>query len=187
MGRNPDPTVIVFGFLDHIHDIIYIYDAHFANNQVPAEYAPFIRGKSINNQIRTILPSDAARLGYNELTSAKEELMKLGLPIVEEPFKNPDGSLAIDVGIVTILGRMKLGKLKFAKNSASIEKGIREMEYYHTQRPKSQPWGEPKYCGSDHFIDALRYLVMSIEKHGYTIGNQGAWQDAAANYYVATY
>lgn len=160
-GRNPDPTVIIWMYLDPRTDTIVVYDEHVARNQTPIEYTPHIlaRGKDIP----LAWPPDGKRKGYTETESVISELTnKYGINTVAESFTNPDGSRGIDYGLQWIIQRIRLGKFKISAHCRTL---IEEMRQYHTEVTGN---GKVTFRGSDHAIDAMRYGALSIERWGAT-------------------
>ena len=159
-GRSPDPTAIVWCAWDRDNDIVFIYDCHRAANQTPLEYHAALVAR--NKSIPLAYPRDGKRKGYTETSSVVDELRyTYEINLLPEPFTNPDGGNSIDYGLQWMLQRLRTNRLKISRHLVPL---IREMENYHTDR--SGPFGKLAFRGSDHFIDAARYALMSMDRFG---------------------
>lgn len=147
------PTAASWCAYDADRDIVFIYDEYREKNALPAVHAAAIRGRG--KEIPVVYPRDAFQTekGTGKAVSQHYEDAGLNLSI---QFKNPDGSISIEVGLLEMYQRMKTGRLKVFSNCTTW---LDEFRMYHRKDGRVVQ----KY---DDLMDASRYCATSVSRFG---------------------
>lgn len=139
------PTAVVFGAHDTNNDVLYIYAEYAVSECTPQQHA--------NNLLRLgvdWMPGVYDPAGKQSQQSNGEQLVQL--------YKNAgmNNMTAADndrqLGILTVLQRMRAGQLKIFSGCKKIRSEIQKYAYDEKGVP---------YKKNDDLLDAARYLVMS--------------------------
>jgi hypothetical protein len=139
-------TAVVFGAYDPENDIAYIYDAYKRGQAEPDVHASAIR-KRYPGGFKLTGCIDPASSGSGQADG--KQLMLLyrqeGLRLV--PAEN-----AVEAGIAAVYSRLSTGRLKIARHLSDI------FDEYRIYRRNENGKIVKEH---DHYMDALRYYVMS--------------------------
>lgn len=137
-------TAAVFGAVDPDTDVLYIYGEHYVEHQPPEVHAARIKAVAQDWMIGAIDP--ASKTSSKDGTSFLSDYRRLGLKLKE-------ANNAVDAGIMKVQSMLAQGKLKFFPSTPNLQN-----EYLLYRRDEGKIVKE-----DDHAIDALRYLVMSLQ------------------------
>ncbi len=146
-GWNPSPTAVLFAAHDRDNDIIYLYDEYSDTEKTPAEhiYQLSQKGYNIANLVGVYDP--AGKISSQQDGKNLVELYrKSGVHFLHKADNSKEK------GLMAVLERMQHGRLKIFKNCT---KTLKELRMYARDEN-----GIPKK-GNDHFMDAMRYIVIS--------------------------
>jgi hypothetical protein len=139
-------TAIVFGAYDPDHDIAYIYDGYKRGQAEPEVHAAAVRKRYPNKFTLPGTVDPAARAsGQSDGRKLLELYRKEGLRLV--PADN-----AREAGIQEVYSRLSTGRLKIAKHLTDIFDEYRLYRRDELGRIVKE---------NDHYMDALRYYVMT--------------------------
>lgn len=139
-------TAAIWGAWDRESDIIYVYSEHYRGQAEPSVHAAAIkaRGKWIKGAI------DTAARGRSQADGKK--LFDL---YEDEGLKLENAKKAVEAGLLEVYQRLSTGRLKIF---TSLNYLLSEYRIYRRDE-KGQIVKE-----NDHALDALRYLVMTINE-----------------------
>lgn len=138
-------TAAIFGALDPDTDTLYIYHEHYVDHQPPEVHAARIKGLAADWMPGAIDPA----AGKSKDAYGKDLLdmyRRLGLRVREA-----DNS--VEAGILKVSSMLTQGKLKIFPGCYNLQN-----EYLTYHRDGGRIVKE-----NDHALDALRYLVMSLQ------------------------
>lgn len=158
-----DPTTWVSGAYDPKGDVIYLYDSYGQTRESPIYHSDAISNKEYGEEIPIMFPHDGNVHDKNSGDTWAEIYRQHGLNILYDTFTNKPppgkdkGGLSIETGVTECLQRFQTGRLKINKNLYEL---LRELREYHRKD------GKPAPKQNDHYLDAMRYMVNSIERFG---------------------
>lgn len=156
-GRGEHPQAMVWGALDPVNDVLYIYDAIKTTGKTVAENASII--KNHGAWIPCAWPHDLMResgVGDEKKTEGykyKELYEKEGVTLTGEFAKTKDGSNKVEVGIIEVRQRMFEGRFKVAKYLSEWWKEKQIYRYGEDNKPIKE---------KDDLMDATRYLTIML-------------------------
>ena len=156
-GRGEHPQAMVWGALDCVNDVLYIYDAIKTTGKTVAENASII--KAHGDWIPCAYPHDLNRetgVGDEKKTEGykyKELYVKEGVTLTPEFAKTKDGSNKVEVGIIEVRQRMIDGRFKVAKHLSEWFKEKQIYRYGDDNKPVKE---------KDDLMDATRYLTIML-------------------------
>jgi phage terminase large subunit-like protein len=147
------PFAAVFVAYDADKDIIYVYDCFKVKREVPTQHTHRINSKL--NKIRCIYPHDAESAQKGSGDTLKTLYVSAGLNMYQ-PFKNPDGSIYVEPGLLEMETRMREGRFKVFE---SLTEWFKEYRIYHRKNGKIVK-------NNDDIIDATRYASIMVQRYG---------------------
>ena len=156
-GRGEHPQAMVWGALDCVNDVLYIYDAIKTTGKTVAENASII--KAHGAWIPCAYPHDLNRetgVGDEKKTEGykyKELYVKEGVTLTPEFAKTKDGSNKVEVGLIEVRQRMIDGRFKVAKHLSEWFKEKQIYRYGDDNKPVKE---------KDDLMDATRYLTIML-------------------------
>ncbi|PCI78518.1 hypothetical protein COB21_00525 [Candidatus Aerophobetes bacterium] len=150
-GWNPSPTAVLFAAHDRDNDIVYLYDEYSDTEKTPAEhiYQLSQKGYNIANLVGVYDP--AGKISSQQDGQNLVEIYRQGGVHFLHKADN-----SREKGLMAVLERMHSGRLKIFK---TCTKTLKELRMYTRDEN-----GIPKK-GNDHFMDAMRYIVISGLKY----------------------
>lgn len=146
-------TSVVVGAYDKNTDILYIYDCYkegaaHGTGRTPAEH--MVNMPKVVREVKGVCDPSGGSTSQASGERAIDQYREEGLDIV--PANN-----SVEAGILSVLDRMKSGRLKVA-DTPNMEKWWKEFRNYARNRTST---GKINYSKNDHIMDAMRYLVFS--------------------------
>jgi hypothetical protein len=137
-------TAVVFGAWDRENDVIYVYSEHKQGESEPIIHAQAIKARG--EWLRGVI--DPASRGRSQIDGNNlfQLYKKEGLHIY--PADN-----AVEAGIYEVWQRLSTGRLRIFNSCTGL---IKELGLYHRDA-KGRIVKK-----NDHLLDALRYLLMSM-------------------------
>jgi len=156
------PTVVVFAHLDHA-GTLWVAHEYIRSGVSLDEHADAIRDAPISPEWIGVDPA-ARQRGFQTGISDAAALRKRGLTIRDTRVPIHDGLTLIRARLRPAHGPPTLMVHR------SCEHLIRCLESYHY--PKGDPFSTtPEKDGSDHAVDALRYMIQNLD-HAYTTSRE---------------
>lgn len=156
-GRGEHPQAMVWGALDTVNDVLYIYDAIKTVNKTVADNASII--KRHGEWIPCAYPHDLNRdsgVGDEKKTEGykyKELYQKEGVKLTPEFAQTKDHSNKVEVGIIEMRQRMIEGRFKVASTLSEWFKEKQIYRYGDDNKPVKE---------KDDLMDATRYLTIML-------------------------
>lgn len=147
------PTAACFVAYDPDRDIIFIYDEYRETNALPAIHAASIKAKG--KDIPVVYPRDAFQTEKGTGKQVADYYRDAGLEL-DHQFKNPDGTIHIEPGLLDMLQRMQTGRLKVFRHCTQW---LEEFRLYHRKDGKLVQ-------KHDDLMDASRYACCSVTRFG---------------------
>jgi phage terminase large subunit-like protein len=143
-GWNPSPTAALFGAYDRDNDVLYFYQEYGDTEKTPSHHAAKIWDMG-GKWIPGVCDPAGKMSSLNDGSKLIDMYRAKGLRL--SPADN-----AREEGIMKVLERMNRGGLKIFD---TLHKTIAELRMYARDEN-----GNP-IKGNDHFMDCMRYIVMS--------------------------
>jgi hypothetical protein len=143
-GWNPSPTAALFGAYDRDNDVLYFYQEYGDTEKTPSHHAAKIWDRG-GKWIPGVCDPAGKMSSLNDGSKLIDMYRAKGLRL--SPADN-----AREEGIMKVLERMNRGGLKIFD---TLHKTIAEFRMYARDEN-----GNP-IKGNDHFMDCMRYIVMS--------------------------
>ena len=156
-GRGEHPQAMVWGALDPVNDVLYVYDAIKTVHKTVAENASII--KAHGAWIPCAYPHDLNRdsgVGDEKKTEGykyKELYIKEGVNLTPEHAQTKDHSTKVEVGIIEVRQRMYEGRIKIARHLSEWWKEKQIYRYGDDNKPIKE---------KDDLMDATRYLTIML-------------------------
>jgi len=158
-GWNPSPTASVFFAHDRDNDMVYAYAEYGATNLTPQQHSVELMNQDAHWMHGVYDPA-----GRSSLQNSGMNLVSL---YRQSGIKNlSPANNKVELGIQTVLQRMQKEKLKIFK---TLNKTLTELRMYSRDED-----GIVKK-GNDHFMDCIRYGIMSGIPLG-TTRNPSKWE-----------
>lgn len=139
-------TAVVFGAHEPDTDVVYIYDAYKRQKAEPAVHASAIRSRYPQGQVlRGVIDPAARGRGQGDGKQLIQVYRKEGLKII--PADN-----AKEAGIEAVRARLASGRLKIASHLSDF------FDEYRLYRRDEKGRVVKEH---DHYMDALRYFIMT--------------------------
>jgi phage terminase large subunit-like protein len=152
------PTAAAFVAYDPDRDTIFIYDEYRKTDALPAVHAAAIRARG--NDIQVVYPRDAFQTEKGTGKQVADYYREAGLELNIQ-FKNPDGSISIEPGLLDMYQRMQTGRLKVFSHCTQW---LEEFRVYHRKDGKLVQ-------KHDDLMDASRYACVCVPRYGAVGGN----------------
>ena len=156
-GRGEHPQAMVWGALDPVNDVLYIYDAVKTTHKTVAENASIIKRHGdwipccwphdLNRETGVADPKKTEGYKYKELYEQE------GVNLTAEFSKNKDGSNKVEVGLIEVRQRMLDGRFKVSKYLSEWWKEKDIYRYGDDNKPIKE---------KDDLMDATRYLTIML-------------------------
>ncbi|CAK1924913.1 phage terminase large subunit [Vibrio crassostreae] len=171
------PTVWSKLAYDQQNDIIYLVFQQGFIDQTPDQISPVI--KALSGGVKTVWPQDGNVAEKGSGDSVRQMYERNGVVMHYTSFKNPDGSILVEIGCTEILSRMTSGRFKVFK---SCKLFVQDAQNYHRDDD-----GKINKKGYDpDYIDSARYGAMSIQRYGVTaieaMSNPSGWLSQTSLY-----
>lgn len=165
-----DATAFILGYKDPDTGVYYIHDYFGLDVEGGPRDAAAAAELLLQHPMRgapVIIPSDESAKAKSGQTQGKH-LQRMGFNVRTDPFRNP---------VDTQLNVKRFGLSATAERYNDIERGLIEMNYLFRngklkinkhlwklfREMRSYSYSEKGgYAGSDHFIDASRYCILSL-------------------------
>jgi hypothetical protein len=147
MDASWNCTAAVFGARDPDTGVIYIYGEHYVGKQPPEVHAARIKAVAGDWMVGAIDPASKKLKGPSDGKEVFSMYRRLGLRLRE-------ANNQVEAGLMKVTSAMLQGKLKFFRNTTKALQN----EYIIYRREKNKIVKE-----DDHAMDALRYLVSTIQ------------------------
>jgi phage terminase large subunit-like protein len=144
-GWNPSPTAVVFAAHDRSNDVIYFYDEYGETEQTPNYHAEQIKKRG-GEWMPGVYDPAGKISAINDGSKIVDLYRKEGLHWLSK------ANNAKEEGIMTVLQRMHRGGIRIF---STMHKTLAELRMYARDEN-----GIP-VKGNDHFMDCMRYIVMS--------------------------
>lgn len=144
------PTAVAWLAHDRDTDAIYLYDSMRISDTSVVLQAPLIAAKG--KWIPCCYPHDGDNREKSSGLTLASQYRELGVNMLPEPVKHPDGGNSVEAGISDMLNRMQSGRFKVFSNQQMF---IEEMRMYHRKNGLIHKVDED-------LIDAVRYGCMGI-------------------------
>jgi hypothetical protein len=135
---------------DRDSDVVYLTDALKSKEETPVMHAAAIKGRG--PWIPCSWPHDGDQHDKSSGIALKELYRAQGVAMLAERAQFPDGTNAVEAGVLSILDRMQTGRLKVFSHLAEW---FEEFRVYHRKDRRI-------HKANDHLLDATRYAVMSL-------------------------
>jgi phage terminase large subunit-like protein len=144
-GWNPSPTAVLFAAYDRNNDILYFYDEYAETERTPAYHAEQIKRRGGDWMWGVYDPA-------GKISAINDGSKMVGLYYKQGLLRLTAANNSKEEGIITTLQRMYDGRLKIFPTNVRM---IGELRMYARDEN-----GIP-IKGNDHFMDNMRYIVMS--------------------------
>lgn len=155
------PTAGAWVAYDPEADCIYVYDCYSQRQQTPLVHAAAFRERP--QWIPVAWPRDGLQTDKGSGIGLAQQYRDQGVNLLPQPFTNPiaqgdtgKGNQNIEPGIMNMLHRMEVGKLKVFPH---LTEWWKEFRAYHRKDGKIVPI-------NDDVMSATRYAVQSVERFG---------------------
>jgi phage terminase large subunit-like protein len=145
------PTAAVWLAWDRDTDTVYVYDCYRKSTETPIVHSAAIRERG--KWIPVIWPHDGSQHDKGSGRSLAEIYRKQDLNMTHVHFKNSDGSIAVEPGIMDILQRMQTGRFKVF---SYLRDWFEELRMYHRKDGKI-------IKVNDDLMSATRYASQSLQ------------------------
>lgn len=139
-------TAVIWGAWDRDNDIVYLYSEHYMGQVTPAEHAAAVKGRG-KWMVGTIDPAAKGR-SQKDGDNLFDLYVDQGLNIIK-------ADNAVEAGIFKVNERIATGRLKVM---GALSNWFSEFALYRRD-DKGKIVKE-----NDHLMDAMRYLIMMLEK-----------------------
>lgn len=135
---------------DRDTDCIYLYDALRIKDTSVVLQAPLIAAKGA--WIPCVYPHDGDNRERGSGKTLADQYRELGVNMMHEPVKHPDGGNSVEAGVSDLLNRMQTGRFKVFSH---IHDFFQEFRIYHRRNGVIHKVNED-------LLDAVRYGTMGI-------------------------
>jgi len=140
---------------DRDSDIVYVSRIHRLKESTPIEHAAALR--SWGRDLRWAWPRDGKRETLEGAGIAlSEQYRAQGLYMLSQPAAFPDGSASVEAGLMTMLDRMRTGKLKVFKEHHDW---WTEFRLYHRKDGKVVKEMDDLMCATRYGLMMLRFAT----------------------------
>jgi phage terminase large subunit-like protein len=147
------PTAAVWLLWDPEFDVIYVTRDYSRSGEPAAVHASILN--SFMQDAPVVFPPDVDQTEKGSGKTVRTWYAEAGLKNTRD-FENPDGTRYVEPGIMEILERMKTDRLKIFRGCDHL---LRELRLYHRKDGSLVKQ-------NDDVLDALRYGVQMIKRHG---------------------
>jgi len=151
------PTAIAWLGYDSEHDTIYVLRTYSQAGDAAAIHAA--AANSFLPFAPIVFPHDVDQREKGSGKTVRQYYAEAGLKNSLD-FKNPDGTIHVEPGIMEITDRMRSGRFKVFDDCKGF---FREKRLYHREK------GQIKKTNDD-IMDAVRYGAMMIQRYGVPLG-----------------
>jgi len=137
---------------DRDADAIYVTDAYLSKEETPVIHAAAIKARG--NWIPCAWPHDALSHDKGSGATLAQLYKAQGLRMLDERAQYPNGSNAVEAGIMDMLDRMRTDRFKVFDN---LKPWFEEFRSYHRKDGRIVK-------KHDHLMDATRYGVMMLRR-----------------------
>ena len=177
VGFTTDPTAAIFVAKDPSTGVYYVYDEYGdLNNNIwnASQHVGHLHSKGCG--AIPIIYDSAAKARVGATGKAVTELWaEMGLNVLPDSFRNPkwlstnvSSYKSISVGITHIYEMMATGKLKIHRRCQNLWREFRSYAYDDKGDPNDK---------DNHWLDAMRYAVMSAEMDLTAIPGKPKWSN----------
>jgi hypothetical protein len=167
IGHGGAPSAAVVGVLDKDNCLWVFYEVSLKPQGQESSYLSFARKlKEWHNAFRNATGRNVEKWFADSATDTWKSLRRFrlsdqdGTPQLNcRPAKKGAGS--VDYGIDLVSARISTGKLKLIKGVTPVL--LTEADEYRYDVDEDNPTSHT-IKGSDHCLDALRYLIMSVDR-----------------------
>ena len=167
IGHGGAPSAAIVGVVDKENNLHTFFELYQRPEGQESSYLGFAKAlKSWQNKFFEATGRVVDRWFCDSATDTWKSLRRYRLPEDLGPSLNcrpaKKGSGSVEYGIDLLSARIQTGKLKLIKGTTPNL--LNEAESYRYEVDEDNQ-GSNKIVGSDHALDALRYLVMSIDRN----------------------
>ena len=166
IGHGGAPSSAIVGVLDRENILHIFFELYQRPQGQESSYLGFAKAlKQWHNNFNEATGRVVERFYCDSATDTWKSLRRYRLPEDEGPSLNcrpaKKGAGSVEGGIDLVSARIQTGKLKLIKGTTPNL--LIEAESYRYEVDEDNP-SSNKIVGADHALDALRYLVMSIDR-----------------------
>lgn len=145
------PTAAVWLAYNRDSDVVYVYDCYRQSGATPMIHSEAIKARG--DWIPVVWPHDGMQHDKGSGQSLSQIYRKHGMRMLGEHFKNPDGTLSVESGLMVMLQRMQTGRFKVFSH---LSQWFEEFRQYHRNDGKIVKV-------RDDLMSATRYACLSLQ------------------------
>lgn len=161
-----NPTACLFGAIDPVNGVVYIYDVYYQANQLLPVHAAAIKPKVEKipaGRLRFMVGDPSMRNRSADVNTGKnvfELYAEHGLYFTE-------GNNKVEAGIVRVNEYISAGRIKIFRSCVDLAREIVNYKYKEVTMDdaENKNLDERPIKNKDHSVDALRYMLMRLPEN----------------------